>query len=307
MGVLSSGGSFHCSARMPAASVWVMPSICDSTAARSWCDRRLLVDFAVLLAEHLVQHQHADVHQQRGQEALFLLDQVHLGGDGAGRGGGVDAAPPVGQVLEALGLGLGQVGHQREAQHQRLDRLQPQDHQRMGDGADALAAAVEAGVDRAEDLGGQRRVLGDDVRDLGDVHLVLLGQFQHLDRDRRQRRQRRALPNALDQLLVHSCFRTPDVSPAQYGRHTLTLREGEATFVVVSVRWRRDFVPAGTEAAGPRICGSSIELVAAEGVAEVGAADGRVVDDLAGVPSLKTWPSLMIRARSQTLSVWATL
>ena len=50
-----------------------------------------------------------------------------------------------------------------------------------------------------------------------------------------------------------------------------------------------------------------VEFVAAEGAAEISAADAGVVDDFAGVPSKLTRPSLMISARSQTRSVWATL
>ena len=109
--------------------------------------------------------------------------------------------------LNPLLLFLVEVGDQREPEHQRLDALQPEDHQRVADRADVLAAAVKAGVDRAEDLAGEGRVLGDDAGDLGDVDVRLLRKVQHLHRDRRQRRQVRALPDALKQLVVHVTLR----------------------------------------------------------------------------------------------------
>jgi hypothetical protein len=60
---------------------------------------------AVLLTHHQVQHQHADVHQQRCEERLLLLNQIRLGGNGRGGGGGENAALPIGQVLETVALG----------------------------------------------------------------------------------------------------------------------------------------------------------------------------------------------------------
>jgi hypothetical protein len=55
-------------------------------------------------------------------------------------------------MFESLAFVLGQRRDQRESQHQRLDRLQAQDDQRVADGSDALAAAIKTGIDRAENF-----------------------------------------------------------------------------------------------------------------------------------------------------------
>src|SRR4051794_34719335 len=74
----------------------------------------------------------------------------------------------------------------------------------MADRADVLTATVKAGVDRAEDLARERRVLGDDACDFRDVRFGLLRQIEDLDGDGRQRWQAGTLPDATNQLLVHA-------------------------------------------------------------------------------------------------------
>ena len=95
------------------------------------------------------------------------------------------------------------MAYQREAKHQRLDRLQAQDDQRVADRPDMLAAAVEAGIDRAKDLAREGRVFGNQASDFDQIDIVFLRQVKHLHGNRRQRRQVRALGDSTDQLLVH--------------------------------------------------------------------------------------------------------
>ena len=54
---------------------------------------------------------------------------------------------------------LAEIAHQGKPEDERFDGLQAEDHQGVADGADVLAAAVEAAVDGAEDFRGEGRVL----------------------------------------------------------------------------------------------------------------------------------------------------
>src|SRR5258706_14415990 len=73
----------------------------------------------------------------------------------------------------------------------------------MADRPNGIATAINAGVDAAENFGGERRVLGDHPGDFGDIDMVLLSQLEHLHRNRRQRRQRRTRPDFLDEFFLH--------------------------------------------------------------------------------------------------------
>ena len=96
------------------------------------------------------------------------------------------------QMFETVALGAVQIGHQGKTQHQGLDALQSQNHQGMADGADMLAPAVEAGIDGLKNFARHGRVFGNDARDLGNIDIGMLGHFQHLHRNGRQRGQVRA-------------------------------------------------------------------------------------------------------------------
>ena len=66
-----------------------------------------VVHVSILFPQHLIEHEHPNVHQQRAQEALLLLHDVQFAGQQPRRSGRIDAAPPVIDVLEALGFCLG--------------------------------------------------------------------------------------------------------------------------------------------------------------------------------------------------------
>ena len=105
---------------------------------------RLGDNLAVGVSQALIEHEHANVFNQGSQKRFFLLHGADFCRNSAGGGGGIEAAPPIRHMLEALGLVRLQFETQRKAEHQRLDRLQSQNHQRVTDRADVLAAAVEA-------------------------------------------------------------------------------------------------------------------------------------------------------------------
>ncbi len=152
-------------------------------------------DFVVLGAENLVEHQHADVLKQRGKKRLFLLNEIHLGRDGARGGGGIETAPPVFQMIEAGGFIFAQRGNQGEAEHERFDGLEAKDHQGVADGSDVVAAAVKAAVHRAENFAGEGGVLGNDAGNFRNVDVWFAGKVENLHGNGRQCRQIRALLN----------------------------------------------------------------------------------------------------------------
>jgi hypothetical protein len=161
---------------------------------------RAVGDDGIFRAEHLVQRQHPDIHQQRRQERLLNHRHAELLGEQPRRGRGVNAAAPVRQVIEpAPGLDPFQVGDQREPEHDRLDAVQAQHDQRVVDSTDRVAEPVEVGIDGLEGPGGQRRILRDHPRHRRQRDLGILGHPQHFDRHPRQRRQRRTLLDPIHQ------------------------------------------------------------------------------------------------------------
>ena len=78
MGTASSGGSFHWAASTPPTCVCRRPRCCDFSVDQFLMRFYLAVDLAILRPQDDVQHEHADVHQQGGEEGFFLLHHVDL-------------------------------------------------------------------------------------------------------------------------------------------------------------------------------------------------------------------------------------
>ena len=106
-------------------------------------------------------------------------------------------------MIKAFRLRARQVVHQREAQRQRLNAVEPQHHQRVADRADRMRLAVETGVDGLENLGRHRRVVLDRLGNLLDVDVLLLDQIDHFQRDRGKTGQPGRLEHFFEQFLVH--------------------------------------------------------------------------------------------------------
>src|SRR5690606_17684259 len=137
------------------------------------------------------------------EEGLLGLDEPGALADAAGGGGGVERAFPEVEVVEALAAGGLEVVDQREAQGERLDAVEPEDDQGVGDGGDGVGLAVEGGVDGLEDLARQRGVVLNGRGDLADVDVGLLDEVDDLQSDRGQAGQPRRLKHTVEKLLVH--------------------------------------------------------------------------------------------------------
>src|SRR5439155_27163383 len=83
------------------------------------------------------------------------------------------------------------------------DRVEAEDQQGLVDRADRLGVAVEARVHRAQELGAQRRVFGDEAAELPDVEVFALGELQDLDGDGGERGEGGAFADAFEKRFVH--------------------------------------------------------------------------------------------------------
>ena len=158
----------------------------------------------VIVLEDEVHRDHADVLEQPGEEG-FVRGLRMPGGLARelGPDGREQPPPPIGGVVEP-GLAVGFEGaDEAEAQHEALDRGEAEHHEGFADGGAAFAEAVEAGVDGAEDLGGDRLVVLDDRGELVHRDLGVRGEFDDLERHRRERRERGAVEDVFEQLCLH--------------------------------------------------------------------------------------------------------
>ena len=148
----------------------------------------------VLLAQHGVHGEHADVLHQRRDKGFVGIARTRDHGNAPRRRRRVHAPPPVVRQVEAVFAGAGHF-HEAEAEHERLDGAQSHVGQCARDARARLRKTVIAGIDRPEDLGRQRLVVLDKRGDLAQLDIRVAGQLQRLRRHGGERRQLRGRQN----------------------------------------------------------------------------------------------------------------
>jgi hypothetical protein len=149
----------------------------------------------------------ADVVQQAGQIGFLDVRVLHLLGDVArDDGGGERAFPEAAQVGAARMREAVKGLEYRFADHQRLDHVGAERHQRLFEAHGALVAVVGRAIGDGQDLAGHGRVLGDqggEFRHAGVVGLQVLNQLDEYLRHGRQTGNQQSIANIMVRLLMH--------------------------------------------------------------------------------------------------------
>ena len=164
---------------------------------------RLLDEPGILIAQPLTHRHHAAVLKQATKERLFSSSRSEVLTQCARRRCRIEAPPPVLDVVKARVPPALQVGDQREAEGEGLNRAESEYKESSSNRADCLRRAIEGGVGSLEDLARQRRVVPQ--RFGNPIHVgVLLGEADDVEGDGWETRQPWRLKNLVQQALIHS-------------------------------------------------------------------------------------------------------
>ena len=150
----------------------------------------------VFTAQRLQHDDDAQVLKEADDECLFVVIEFDFSRDGVRADGCKEAAFPDKGGIEVLTVHTFELRHEAEAKGEHFYRTDPEHGGSTFDGRYPVAQAVEAAVDCAQHLGGDRGIVRKHLTQFPDAYAVVAAHLDNTGGDRRETRQPLAFENS---------------------------------------------------------------------------------------------------------------